>query len=674
MPFVVTDGQITSAAATSPLEARTGISLAGLGVSYLERTVAYDAIYRSQPAVRSVVDFLAKNVAALKVELYQGDDAERVRLRDHPLGRLVRRPLADRRSRFAFYRALVSDLAIYDAHVSAKVPLAGGGLGLLRIPPIHLKRIGGGYFAPEGFAITDGLGRTIRELPLAQVVYARGYNPSSEATGVAPMETLRQVIAEELASVEYRRALWRNGARVSGIIERPVEAPAWSDTARERFLEEWAAFWTGSSETAGGTPVLEEGMSYNAVTMTAVEAEYLGARRLNREEVDSVYHVPGVLLGTEGGGSNGGAADTAARRGMYADVLGPLTSQIADELGVNLIPDFPDLDPEDTFLEFNLEAKLRGHFAEQAEVISRSVGGPWLTRDEARGMFNRPPLPNGQGEQIITPLNVTVGGRANPADTAPGTPGLGQATRVIDVLEVPGKAKGTPGGELPAIIRPWVAKHVDELGAVVEDARRSTVSKIGAGQSAAKAFDRARWRKALAKAALGVGVAMVEEEAKRTMRELDVSAEDYDPALTTPWLEVNADATAATITDRLADVVANAVESAKSLKADDPDPVIVTPAKAVDDAFATFLDGMLLVYAATRVTGLASFARTDVAEKAGRPSKTWRTNSSDPRSSHASLNGVTIPMGDRFANGALWPGDPALSADERANCTCTIDF
>lgn len=688
MPFVVTDGQIRSAAKTPTLPP-TGITLAGSGVRYLERVVAYDAIYRSQPAVRSVVDFLAKNIAALKADLYRGEDADdRERLRSHDLGQLLRRPLAMRRSRFAWFRAMVSDLAIYDAFVAAKVNLTSGagGRGLLRIPPIHLKRIGDNYFDVDGFAITDGLGRTVTELARDDVLYVRGYSPSGDAVGVAPMETLRQVIAEELASSDYRRKLWRNGARVSGVIRRPADAPPWSDGARTRFLEEWAALWTGDAETAGGTPILEEGMEFAKVTMSAVEAEYLGARKLNREEVNSVFHVDGRLLGVGETGANAGAADAASRRGLYADTLGPWVTWLAEELAVALIPDYIDLDPAEDFIEFNLEAKLRGHFAEQAEVISRSVGGPWLTRDEARGMFNRPPLPDGEGAQIITPLNVTVGGRANPADTAPGTPGLGQANRldaVIDVRELTGrtKAKGTPGGQLPPRLRAWVDRHVDELGKVIGDARQVVRSRLGAGQSIADAYNESRWAKQLTNAALGLGVAFAEAEAAATLDDLGEPDDAYDPALLTPWLESNSRILGEGMAERLEVELAEAWASASKTRRSKADEDLIppadegpTPAEAVDDAFGVFLAGRLLVEAATRVTTLTGKTREDVATTVGRQSKTWRVNSSNPRSNHAALNGVTVGIAERFPNGGLWPGDPALPVEERANCTCTIEF
>jgi hypothetical protein len=56
--------------------------------------------------------------------------------------------------------------------------------------------------------------------------------------------------------------------------------------------------------------------------------------------------------------------------------------------------------------------KLGGSFEEQAAAISASVGGPWMTRSEARALNNLPPLP--EVDELLALLNVTQGGLASP--------------------------------------------------------------------------------------------------------------------------------------------------------------------------------------------------------------------------------------------------------------------
>ncbi|MHC9695122.1 hypothetical protein ACQXYF_09600 [Corynebacterium diphtheriae] len=63
-------------------------------------------------------------------------------------------------------------------------------------------------------------------------------------------------------------------------------------------------------------------------------------------------------------------------------------------------------DDDAVYVEFNLDEKLRASFEEKAAVTSAAVGGPWMTRNEARAMNNLPAIDG--GEDLITPLNATT--------------------------------------------------------------------------------------------------------------------------------------------------------------------------------------------------------------------------------------------------------------------------
>ena len=55
-----------------------------------EWTEDYEAIWRAQGAVRTVVDFLARNIASLSPKLYERvSDTDRTRITDHPLADLL---------------------------------------------------------------------------------------------------------------------------------------------------------------------------------------------------------------------------------------------------------------------------------------------------------------------------------------------------------------------------------------------------------------------------------------------------------------------------------------------------------------------------------------------------------------------------------------------------------
>jgi HK97 family phage portal protein len=214
-----------------------------------------------------------------------------------------------------------------------------------------------------------------------------------------------------------REQIMRNGARMSGYLVRPKDAPDWSDTARDRFKRSWQSQYAGSGPGAGGTPILEDGMTFTPVSQTARDLQYIEARKLTREEVASAYFVPPPMVGILDNATFSNI--TEQKKMLYSETLGPWLTMITEELQLQLMLDF-EPEPQNYYLEFNLREKLTGSFEERADSIQKSVGGPTMTINEARAMDNRPPVDG--GDVLIRPLNVTQNGEPDPVPAAPADP------------------------------------------------------------------------------------------------------------------------------------------------------------------------------------------------------------------------------------------------------------
>lgn len=368
----------------------------------------YDKIWRTQPAVRTVTSFLARNIAQLGLPLFKRQsDTERERLQDHPLALLLRRP-NPWTTRYRFINALVHDFAIYDVAYLLKVKTEGSTAGLIRLPPAMVTPKGDNWLTPEKFEVAGT--RERKSYDADQVVYFRGYS-ANEDVGASPLESLRQILLEDWAGSRMREQTMNNGARVSGYIKRPPmkESGDWSDTARERFRTQWQQQYVGEGAKAGGTPILEDGMEFVAASQTAKELQYVEGRKLTREEVAAAYFIPPPMVGILDHASFSNI--TEQHKMLYQDTLGPWLTMIQDEIALQLIPDF-EPKPHVFYVEFNLREKLTGSFEERAASIQTSVGAPWMTVNEARALDNRPPIEG--GDELVRPLNVTQNGDQNP--------------------------------------------------------------------------------------------------------------------------------------------------------------------------------------------------------------------------------------------------------------------
>jgi len=435
MAFVVTAGQIARIDPSSNF-GRWGYPSAIPAQLQLgnDTWLTYEEIFKTQPAVRTVIGFLARNIAQLGIDPYlRTSDNDRKKIPDHPLGKLLENPFPG--SKWTKYRLinwLICEIGIFDCAYLLKGRAEDGTPSLLPIPRRYMEPMGDNPFQADFYRLTGSRG--YQDFEPDQVVHIWGYNPDDPRQGISPIETLRMILAEEYAASKFREKMWRNGAWVGGVITRPV-GQRWSPDARARFRTDWREQYNADGADAGGTPVLEDGMTYAQTGITAKDAQYVEARRLTREEVAVAYFINPGMLGLMEGQTQGNVPEL--HKMLYQDTLGPWLTMIAQDIERQVLP---DLEPTaNVYVEFNLAEKLRGSFEEQAAAISSSVGGPWMTRSEARAMNNLGHLP--EADDLITPLNVTQGGLASPRDTAPDNPSNEESNGKLP------KPKPVAGGE-----------------------------------------------------------------------------------------------------------------------------------------------------------------------------------------------------------------------------------
>jgi len=389
-------------------------------------------------------------------------------------------------------------------------------------------------------------------------------------------------------------------------------------------------------------------------TFSPRDAQYLESVQLAREIVCGAYGVPTGLLGL---GSSTYASLTEQNRQLYQNALAPWLTLIQEELEAQLLGEF---DEPDAYLEFMLADKLKGSFEEQAAVLQASVGAPYLTRNEARARLNLTSIEG--GDELVTPLNVLIGGQASPQDSVSDERQLESG-----LSSAPGpKAKSALGRDAYVRIRDEATKEMNQiLKSNLERQRRAVLSRLGAQKSEiaevkakpGKVYDRARFDRELAKDLL--------PSMRKTAKKSAATVGEWDVDNAENWLAAVALSTAKNVNRSTQDRIESALDDLE----DEMDPL-----EAMDDLFDEMTDSDVISAGFTLAASVANFARNESAYSNSRGTKTWIVTSSNPRASHASLNGETVPMNETFSNGARWPGDPDLDIDETANCACICDF
>lgn len=598
-------------------------------------------MWASQPHLRTVVSFLARNVAQLGLHTFARDGDDRRRDRTSRLARALAFPNEDQTA-YDLVFSLVGDLALYDrAYWMLGQDRDTGEDMLRRVPPSWVSPSWANAFTVEKYRIgLPGDSAQSVDVAAADVLAFTGYHPSSARTGSPTVEALKGTLQEQIEASKYRAQVWKRGGRVSAVLQRPKDAPPWSDGAREAFRADWYAKYTGSGSQAGGTPLLEDGMTLNRIDFTAQEQQFVEAAKLSFATVASAFHVNPTMVGILDNANYSNVREF--RRMLYGDTLGPLIAQIESRINAFLVPRLGG-DRAQTYVEFNIAEKLQGSFEEQAAVMQTLVGAPLFTRNEGRARFNMPALPEGDG--LVTPLNVLIGGQASPTDSGSQNrdpKSLGKAARLA-VKAAPSEAEQEQAGRV-------LAAFFDRQG-------KAVLSRIGSGGDW---WDVERWDRELAEDLLKVLHALVslhgEAEAKRAG-----FGDDFDADATIAYLTEVAKGRAGRINETTRSQVADALD------ADDSDPAAVLEARA---SRASAMGATLATFAAGWAVGEA--ARQIRGSQGVEPSKTWETGP-NPRDSHARMDGETVPIDEPFSNGVAWPGDGS-DADEVAGCNCTVSI
>jgi HK97 family phage portal protein len=616
-------------------------------------------VWHTQPYVRTVVTFLARNIAQLGVHTFRRiDDNQRERVRDHPVAKMLRRPNETTTS-FELIFGLVCDKALYERAYWLIGRDSSGNDTLTRIPPARVTAHNADDpLGPiESFHVADVTNGGGVDVPASRVLYFPGWNPStSVGMPSSPLDSIKSVIAEQAAAFEFRKLAWQNGAQIGGAIERP-QGVQWKEGARERFISDVRDKFSGDGSRRGGFMLLEDGMKLNTQQFNAREAEWIEAAKLSLSLVAAIYHVNPTMVGLLDNANYSNVREF--RKMLYGDTLGPIMASIEDRLNAFLVPRYDDSD--ELYVEFNIAEKLQGSFEEQAAAMQTSVGAPWMTRAEARARLNMPPVEG--ADELVVPLNVLIGGQASPRDSAPPA---SAASSELDSAKTARELGRREPQQRSNVIS--IKARVDEqqqrkiaevLSSFFGKQSRSVLSRLGANE--ADWWDGERWDRELTDALHALAVQLAATIGRREAERLGFDASSYDEARTVEFLRNTAERFATNINATTKSQLDDAIASDES------------PSDVFEKAHSQRAPGAA-VLVGTFVAGFgAREAASQIAEAHNvEPTKTWVTGT-NPRPEHAAMDGETVPLHDAFSNGMQYPGEGG-EADEVAGCNCEIEI
>lgn len=356
-----------------------GIMGTGAGVSIGPRSAM------RVPAVRRAVSLIAEAVATLPFKTYtEGKEAAK----DHPSYSLVHDWANDWTSAEKLREQLTTDALLTGngfAHVRRNAE--GKPVFFLRLPPASVAIEYDGFGEPSYRVRVEGGGDMV--LPFHDVLHIEALD------GISPLTHAQEAVGLALAFEAHIAKLFANGGKPGGILKSEKSL---GDEAKAKLAASWqAAHGAGRS---GGTALLDEGMTFETVTMTLTDAQFADNRLEQIREIARAFNVPPALLYelSRGTWSN----FEQSHRDFLTGTLRPWIARWqAAYTRVLLAPE----DRASYFIEATPDDLLSVEFAARATAYSQYRAMGAMTANEVRAGLNLPP--QAEGDALQNPFTTT---------------------------------------------------------------------------------------------------------------------------------------------------------------------------------------------------------------------------------------------------------------------------
>lgn len=264
---------------------QTGGTLAATGVYVSPETAL------RYTTVLICVRVLAESVASLPCILYKRRaDGGKDRATDHPLYQVLHDRANGWNTAFEYTEGTMCNLATRgNGYAYIDRNSRGQTVGLT---PLN----------PDGVTITQAMDwsplyeatmpdNTRQKLRTAEMHHIRGPLPKGYV-GQSMISLAREAIGLGMAAESFGSHIYRNGVQPTGVLQHPGRiGPEATENLRAQFSDKYAGL-----ENSGKPLLLEEGMTWAAMSLKPVDAEFIASRKFQRSEIAGIFRVPAHLV------------------------------------------------------------------------------------------------------------------------------------------------------------------------------------------------------------------------------------------------------------------------------------------------------------------------------------------------------------------------------------------
>ncbi len=346
-------------------------------------------------AVYASVRIIAGAVATLPLHIKRRvDDRTREDASDTPIWMVLRRKPNRWQTPSQFRRMLQAHLLLRGNAYAMIVRSRGDVQELIPLHPDRVEVKQRDDLALE-YLYTRQDGRRI-QLAQAEVFHLVGLTLDG-VHGVSPITYARETIGLSLAMEDYGAATFRNGARVSGVLKHPNKLGPEAIANLKAGLEEFRS----GGEQEGKNLILEEGMDYARIAMTAEDAQWIESRKFSRSDIAMFFGVPPHMIGDTEKSTSWGTGIEQQSIGFVAYTLEDHLTMWEEAINRDLVG------ADDTlYARFNRAALVKGDIKARWEAYVKGLQWGVWSPNEIRALEDENPR---EGGDVFYPPPNTAG-------------------------------------------------------------------------------------------------------------------------------------------------------------------------------------------------------------------------------------------------------------------------
>ena len=344
-------------------------------------------------AVYSCVQVLSQSIGMLPLNVYRGaPGGDRAPALDHSLWPLLHDQPNDYQTSVDFFEMMTLALCLRgNAYAYINRTRSGRVAELLPLHPDMVRtEMRGDFSLIYHITMPDGSFKTFN---VGEIFHVRGLTLNGWL-GISPIAYARESIGLALATEKFGGQLFRNGAKMGGVLEHPGKI---GEQAYDRLKTTFDDAHSG--ENAHKTAILEEGMKFSKVAMTGEDAQFLETRKYQRSEIAAIFRVPPHMIGDLEKATFSNIEQQSLEFVNYT--LMPWLNRIEKAIKRDLID---KSERNSITVKFNPAALLRGDAAARSTFYHNGVLDGWMTRNEARRMESDLGIILNPLEDLDTPL------------------------------------------------------------------------------------------------------------------------------------------------------------------------------------------------------------------------------------------------------------------------------